>query len=724
MFRPFSKGWDNEFRTGGIRIMSVFSVAFSPLLPVVLLTVLAALALIGVAFGLLRHARGIWWRALALGVLILALLNPSLKDEQREPLTDIALVVVDDSPSQNIGERRARTEAALSELREKLAAVPDLETRVIRAGRADPGTTPSGTAPADGTHLFEAINRGLADVPPQRLAGIIMITDGQVHDVPENPAESGPRGPLHVLLSGDRNARDRRLVVEQAPSYGIVGSRVTMTVRIEDLPAEDSPGTARLTIVRDGGARQTIDMRPGTSRTFEVSIDHGGPNVFELEAGSIEGEITTQNNHAAVVVNGVRDRLRVLLVSGVPHNGERVWRNLLKSDPSVDLVHFTILRPPEKQDGTPVRELSLIAFPTRELFEEKLSDFDLIIFDRYHRRGILANAYLQNIAKFVQDGGAVLEAGGPSYASPFGLFRTPLGEIMPVVPTGNVTEQGYRPTVSAIGRRHPVTADLEGAGKPAADGKPATPPTWGRWFNITVGEARRGEVLMEGPGGLPLLVLDRVGKGRVAQIMTDQIWLWGRGFDGGGPQAELLRRISHWLMKEPELEEDDLRAVARGSEIQITRHSLKPDDSPVTVRSPSGEEQSLTLADQGDGRAIASYRASEQGLHRISDARHTVYAVAGTLNPLEFADVRSTPEKLEPFIKAQGGSVNWLADGKLPDIRRVAPERTVAGRGWIGLRSNGDYIVRGVTDIPLLPALATLALAIGTLILAWRREGR
>jgi hypothetical protein len=702
--------------------MSVFSVAFSPLLPPVLLAVLAVLALIGVAVGLARKARGIWWRGLALGVLLLALLNPSLKDEQREPLTDIALVVVDDSPSQNIGDRRAQSEAALTELREKLAAVPDLETRVIHAGRAE--SRAAGTAPVDGTHLFEAISRSLADVPPQRLAGVIMITDGQVHDVPENPAENAPHAPLHVLLTGDRDARDRRLVVEQAPSYGIVGSRVTMTVRIEDLPAAASPGTARLTIVRDGGDRRVLDVRTGEKYSFEVSVDHGGPNVFEIEAAPIEGEITTQNNRAAVVVNGVRDRLRVLLVSGVPHNGERVWRNLLKSDPSVDLVHFTILRPPEKQDGTPVRELSLIAFPTRELFEEKLSDFDLIIFDRYHRRGILANAYLQNIAKFVQDGGAVLEAGGPSYASPFGLFRTPLGEIMPVVPSGDVTEQGYRPTVSALGRRHPVTADLEGAGKPAADGKPATPPTWGRWFNITDGEARRGEVLMEGPGGRPLLVLDRVGKGLVAQIMTDQIWLWGRGFDGGGPQAELLRRISHWLMKEPELEEDDLRAVARGSDIQITRHSLKPDDSPVTVRSPSGEEQSLTLTDQGDGRAIASYRASEQGLHRISDARHTVYAVAGTLNPLEFADVRSTPEKLEPVIKAQGGSVNWLVDGKLPDIRRVAPERTVAGRGWIGLRSNGDYIVRGVTDIPLLPALATLALAIGTLILAWRREGR
>ena len=98
-------------------------------------------------------------------------------------------------------------------------------------------------------------------------------------------------------------------------------------------------------------------------------------------------------------INGVRDRLRVLLVSGEPHAGERTWRNLLKSDASVDLVHFTILRPPEKQDGVPVDELSLIAFPTRELFIEKIEDFDLIIFDRYRRRGILPSLYLENIAQ-------------------------------------------------------------------------------------------------------------------------------------------------------------------------------------------------------------------------------------------------------------------------------------------------------------------------------------
>ena len=699
------------------------SVALAPLAPWFAIGIFAALALASLGYGIAKGARGIWWRALAFAALILMLLNPSLKEEQREPLTDVALIVVDDSASQNIGERRQQSETALSELRETLARYPDLEVRVLRAGKPDGRS--AAEAP-DGTLLFGEIDKALADVPSQRLAGVIMITDGQVHDVPAN---GNARGPLHALITGKRDARDRRLIVEQAPSYGIVGSRATITVRIEDLPA-GAAQTARLFVQRDGGPREPIQLQSGRNFSFEVPVEHGGANVIELETEPVEGELTTENNRAAVVIHGVRDRLRVLLVSGVPHNGERVWRNLLKADPAVDLVHFTILRPPEKQDGTPVRELSLIAFPTRELFEEKLNDFDLIIFDRYHRRGILPTAYLENIAKYVENGGAVLEAGGPSYASPFGLFRTPLGEIMPVVPTGQILKESYRAHVTETGRRHPVTAGLEGAGSLPEGGKgEPKPATWGRWFIQTEGDARRGDVVMDGPNGTPLLVLDRVGEGRVAQLMTDQVWLWARGFDGGGPQAELLRRIAHWLMKEPELEEDDLRATSRGSDITITRRSLKPDDSPVTVRSPSGEERQLTLTEQGDGRATATYRASEQGLHRISDDKHTVYAVAGTLNPLEFADVRSTGGKLDPVIKAQGGSVNWLAPEansslRLPDIRRVGNDRSVAGRGWIGLKANRDYVVKGVTDIPLFPPLLALIFAAGTLLLAWRREGR
>ena len=323
-------------------------------------------------------------------------------------------------------------------------------------------------------------------------------------------------------------------------------------------------------------------------------------------------ELTIENNRAVLSVNGVRDRLRVLLVSGEPHPGERTWRNLLKSDPSVDLVHFTILRPPEKQDGTPINELSLISFPTRELFEVKLKEFDLVIFDRYRRRGVLPPVYLQNIVEYVRDGGALLEAVGPSYAGPFSIYRTPLEKLLLGAPTGKLIDKPFRPQVTDLGQRHPVTANL-----PGTRGEEA--PTWGRWLRQIDIELARGNVLMSGADTKPLLVLDRFHEGRVAQFNSDHIWLWARGFEGGGPQAELLRRLAHWLMKEPELEEDDLRASFDGQNLKIEHRSLEMKDKvEIELTDPVGETRKLQL---GESKGAEAHTKSElTGLASIQSA--------------------------------------------------------------------------------------------------------
>jgi hypothetical protein len=421
------------------------------------------------------------------------------------------------------------------------------------------------------------------------------------------------------------------------------------------------------------------------------------------------------NNSAVAVINGVRDRLRVLLVSGEPHAGERTWRNILKSDPAVDLVHFTILRPPEKQDGTPINELSLIAFPIRELFEVKLKEFDLIIFDRYRRRGVLPRAYFENIAHYVEDGGALLDAAGVSMGGPLGLYQSPLGDVLPGEPTGEVIEKGYRPAVTAIGLRHPVTADLPGGGEK---------PTWGRWFRLVRATVKTGNTVMSGPDNEPLLILNRYGKGRVAQLLSDQIWLWSRGYEGGGPQAELLRRVAHWLMKEPELEEEDLRSIVIDGRLEITRRSLGENPKTVEVTTPSGTKATVPLTDAGNGKATGAMAAPESGLYRVSDGAHRAFAASGDLNPIELTDLRSTGDRLRPIVEATNGGIDRLASDGLPDIRRVKPGRDAAGRGWIGLRANEDYVVAGVDQAPLLPAMVILLLGLGATMLAWRREGR
>jgi hypothetical protein len=697
---------------------SAYTIASAPLLPWWAIAALAGAGLLLLALGLWRRARGVWWRGAVALMLLAILVNPSLVQEKRSPLRDVAVVVVDESPSQQIGNRAEATEKALKALQERLAQEPNLDVRVIRAGKPQPG---SGD---DGTRLFTALSRAMSDVPRQRLAGILMLTDGQVHDIPTtDPAATAQElgAPLHVLLSGRPDEGDRRLVVDKAPSFGLVGKEMPLTIRVEDLPAPPSGAPerqARLTWRKDGAAPRQVMVPVGKDVQLSIPIDHGGPNVLELEVEPGPQELTLANNRAAVVVNGVRDRLRVLLVTGEPHAGERVWRNILKSDPSVDLVHFTILRPPEKQDGTPIRELSLIAFPIRELFDVKLDDFDLIIFDRYSRRGIIPQAYIENVVRYVQKGGAFLEAAGPNFGTPMSMFRTPLGEILPTEPSGDVDEEGFKPQLTDTGRRHPVTEDLPGAGKPGET------PGWGRWFRQVEARVHNGTEVMSGDHNQPLLVLDRVGKGRVAQLLSDQMWLWARGFEGGGPQAELLRRLAYWLMKEPDLEENDLRARIEGDRLIVTRQSLEADDRPVTVTMPDGSTQTLALSPENGGRSTGTMAISQMGMYRVTDGTHNALAAAGPLNPVEFADVRSTPDKLSPTAKPTGGGVFWAGDGTIPEVRRVSAGRAASGHNWMGIRENGDYVVTGFSEVPLLPAFAALALTLGLLIAAWRREGR
>jgi hypothetical protein len=699
---------------------SAFSLASSPLLPWPAIAGLGAVCALVLAFGIIRRAPGLPWRAIAVAILLTALVNPSLIEEKRSPQRDTAIIVVDESPSQRIGDRQTATDAALAALTDRLSRERDLDLRVVRAGKPQPG------AGDDGTRLFTALTRAMSDVPRQRLAGIVMITDGQVHDVPAGETKAAAEAvgaPLHVLLSGRPDEADRRLVVAQAPSFGLVGKEAQLRIRVEDVPENLSTkqdGGGRQAIVtwrKDGGGPRQAAVPVGRDVPLNLPIDHGGPNILELGVEPGPHELTLDNNRAVVVVNGVRDRLRVLLVSGEPHAGERVWRNILKSDPSVDLVHFTILRPPEKQDGTPIRELSLIAFPIRELFDVKLDEFDLIIFDRYSRRGVIPQAYLENVARYVRKGGAFLEAAGPSFGTPLSLSRTPLGTILPTEPTGNVYEEGFKPQLTDLGRRHPVTEGLPGAGPSGGE------PSWGRWFRQVDSRVHHGVTVMSGGHGDPLLVLDHVGQGRVAQLLSDQMWFWARGFEGGGPQAELLRRLAYWLMKEPDLEENDLRAMVEGDRLVVTRQSLEPDDRPVTVTAPDGSSRNLTLTPERGGRSSGTLPIDEMGLYRVTDVARTALAAAGPLNPIEFADVRTTPDKLAPLVAATGGGVFWAGSGAIPEIRRVSPDRAAAGRSWMGFRANGDYTVSGFSEMALLPGLAALLLIVGGLLAAWRREG-
>jgi len=689
--------------------MPLLSVSFSPLIPAYALWALGAITLLLAVLALVSRGPVAILRAVALGLVLLALANPALVQEEREKVKDVVAVVIDRSTSQTLGDRSPMTDQVRAELERRFGALANVEPRFIDAvdGSGD-----------DGTRLFAALSNGLADVPPDRLAGVVFVTDGVVHDIPNSVDGLGFKAPLHALVTGRPDERDRQIKLVEAPRFGIVGKDQTIRAQFME---RGGTGSAQVTVRRDGQVFTRQQVRADTPFSIQVRIDHGGPNVVELEVEGLPGELTQANNRAVVSIEGIREKLRVLLVSGEPHAGERTWRNLLKSDANVDLVHFTILRPPEKQDGTPINELSLIAFPTRELFQQKIKEFDLIIFDRYANQSILPSSYFENIVRYVREGGAILVAAGPEFASYGSLAQTRLAPIIPGAPNGRIVEQPYKAAITSTGARHPVTRDLPGS--------ETNPPAWGEWLRIIDAQVQSGSTVMSGANDLPLLVLRREDKGRVALLLSDHAWLWARGYQDGGPHLDLLRRLAHWLMKEPTLEEEALRASVAGRDIRIERQTMAETAPPATVVAPSGAESSVDLGQTRPGLFTAQIASRELGLHTVRSGDLIAFVSVGPANPRELMDVFSNTQALAPIAEATGGSVRRVAMAgdqsiTVPRILAVHSGSRFSGSDWIGIKPSESAIVRGVSVFPLALGFLGLVLLVGATVAAWLTEGR
>lgn len=674
------------------------------LVPLVLL-VLATIAL---------RMRGGLIRFLAAAALALALFNPVIINEEREPLKSVVSVIVDRSQSQELGGRRTDTDATLKAVQDQLATMPQFETRIVEVGK--PGENEDGYA----TRLFGPLARSLLDVPPSRVAGAIMITDGQVHDIPASKSALGFDAPLHALVTGKPDEFDRRIRFNKAPRYGISGKPLEMSFTvIDEGKSLGSPAPVEIRV--NGKTVSTEEAQVGRETPITITLPRAGVNIVEVATPVLPGEVTDANNRAVATVDGIRENLRVLLVSGEPHNGERTWRNLLKSDAAVDLVHFTILRPPEKQDGTPINELSLIAFPTRELFVDKVNEFDLIILDRYQHRDVLPLLYYDYIAQYVENGGALLVAAGPEYAGEMSIARTPLYSALPAMPTGAVTEKAFYPRLTTVGKRHPVTRGL--------DGSDQEPPHWSRWFRTIDITAPQGETVMSGADNKPLLVLNRVGKGRVGMFLSDQGWLWARGFEGGGPYASLYRRIAHWLMQEPELEEEALTASGNGRILSIRRQTMGDNPGVATVTTPSGKELQVNLAQSKPGLFEGSLQTDEIGIFRVKNSDLEALAHVGPIDAPEFADSISTADRLKPLADATGGSVHRVRASagssiRVPTITAISGNRNASGNDWIGLRETADTQLKSVNRLPLFSGFLALGLLLFVFGGMWYREGR
>lgn len=686
-------------------VQESFYLAFAPLISDLFLYALIGCWLIFLGFALYKRQRGVGWRGLAALFFLLALANPQSVEEKKVAQASTAIVLVDDSGSQGLADRTVQTEQALKRILDQNQGLITL--KVVHLGEL-------GNQYLSSTLIGGALQQLLQDIPVSKLSGVVVISDGQVHDV-EKLQELNLPVPLHLLLTGTPTEKDRRLKIVDAPAFSIVGQQITLIVRVDDFP-NNSRTPVKLHIRQNNLPLNDIVIQSGMDQSITLKIDQIGQNVVELSVDPIDQELTLVNNKTALTINGIRDRLRVLLVSGEPYPGERVWRNLLKSDPAVDLIHFTILRPPEVQDNTPPNELSLIPFPTQELFDKSLKDFDLIIFDRYYRQGLLPRSYFDNIVKYVQDGGALFETSGAQYATQIGLSTSPLGKILPGVPTGKLFEKGFMPTITELGHRHPITAGLG-----EVNGQKTT---WGRWFRQVEVNVLSGDVLMSGEQNKPLLVVRRVGKGRVAQLMSDHIWLWSRGFEGGGPQAELLRRLAHWLMKEPELEEEALSGKMVDGNLEIIRRSLKNDPFNIEVTGPDENKTTHLISPSADGKAFLRLPASLPGLYRITDQKFSILVANGSSESQEFSDLISTSKLLKPIIDQTKGVVIRLSEYPNFNWQIVQKNRDNGGKNWFGFSARDNYQMVGIDQANILSPYLLILLGIGASFMAWYREGR
>ena len=684
-------------------------IAFVPLAPVPLLVALAVIGAVVAAIAIWRRPASGLLRALAIAALLGLIANPQIRTADRTALDDIAVIIKDKSGSQSLDGRADATDAAAAALEARLSALGGVEIVREDAGGEEE------------TRLGEALARAVSDNPRARLAGVFVVTDGQSTDVPAVDRLKDA-APVHVFLTGRRTETDRKITLIKAPRYGIVREGADVSFRIDDLGPDGAAlaerGQAMIALRVDGEEVLRQPVAVGAEVGFTAPLDRPGRSIIELEVEDAVGELTARNNIAVLPITVIRDRLRVLLISGEPHPGERAWRNLLKSDPAIDLVHFTILRPIEKaqNDNALESELALIEFPQDELFIEKLTEFDLVIFDRFADRGVLNPFHFDNLARYVEGGGAVLVSSGPEFASDYSIaLQRNFSFVLPAAPQGGAIAAPFRPRISETGERHPVTAQL-----PERD-------FWGRWLRITPVAVRSGATLMTDGDDHPLLVLDRVGLGRVGLIQSDHVWLWARGFDGGGPHAELLRRIAHWLMKEPDLEEERLSLHEESGALVVERRTIGEKAAPVRLVGPDGAESDVALSPGAPGVFSAKIPGAPRGLYRARSEDLFAIGSVGLAAPPEFENVVSDRRPLAPLAEASGGGVfDIRRDGavSIPDIRRVrAGGGAKAGAGWAGVIDRRAFETTAISDRPAAPPILWLA-AIATLLLgAWLIEG-
>ena len=561
------------------------------------------------------------------------------------------------------------------------------------------------------TKIITNVQKAFQKLEKNRVAGVIIVTDGIIHDL-DKIEEDFIDIPIHFFLLGNKNERDRSIITENIPEYAVVGKPIDFMFKIID---ENFQEEVSASFILDGMQILTKTFITNINHQIKLPINHAGENLLEIKINNHPNEITFANNYKVFKINGIHEKLRVMLISGEPNMGLRNWRNILNSDPSIELLHFTILRPPSKRDLTPVKELALIPFPSQELFSADISKFSLIILDQYTLQGILPKKYLDNIVDYVIGGGAILNISGQEYLSDRSLLNSSLVNILPTRPEEFFIGP-FLPSLTDLGKRHPITNTLEKAFK---DNK------WGKWFSFIKANKISGQTLMSA-NKYPLLIINEVSQGRVAQILSDQSWVWNKDRENKGPLVELLRNTIHWLLKTPELQENYLNVIKNNNFITLNLNSLNEGDTSAIITSPSGENLFVLMKDNKNGSLFGKFESTEYGKFniKVNDIEKDFFI--GITDSKELEKVSSSSFLINSFFEKNKQylySITWLGDS-IPKIVKVFNKNNIAGSNWVGLlekkvQKNDTFINKELINWSLIMPLLLLLL-----FMCWYRENR
>ncbi len=531
--------------------------------------------------GRYRRAGLLGLRVMAAAVVALLVFDPSVEFLKTRQKQEALAVVADTSASMSLALRDGRTRSRwvadfLADRAEDMARIEKrfrvgwfaFDSAVRETTGAQVGAVlPRGPRTLIGESLDEVLRRTAAEPP----VGVLLFTDGADQGRLQqslDAAGSLSLVPLYPVLLPEEVPADAAVAEIKTDPYAFIRNALTIRARItlHGIAAK----SVNVTLRQDGQviATQSVAVPAGAQEVeaqFKTTPQRVGRYVYTVEIPRFPEEAVAENNQRHVLVKVVRDRVRVLHVVGEPSWDERFLRRYLEKDPNVDLISFMILRTAEDDNTTPESELSLIPFPTQELFTEELKSFDLVIFQNFDYRPyfhMFPGQLLDNLRRFVEvDGGGFVMIGGDQSFTSGGYAGSPIESILPVHLPGSpaVLAEPFTPALTEFGMRHPVTSlDL-----PPGEAERAwrsLPPLVGS--NAVGAEKARALTLLRHPtarvgsGFMPVLSVMEAGKGRSMMLTSDASWLWNFEAAGGGLSTSFYQRLWNnairWLVHDPE----------------------------------------------------------------------------------------------------------------------------------------------------------------------------